>query len=218
MKAAFSMTGRKMLVLGATGGTGREIVAQALRQGHEVTALIRRPEHDARLPAGVRVLRGTVTDDTEALDAAVRGQEIVISALGVGKALRSGGLIARSAPLIVRAMGRQGLRRLIFMSAYGVGATWKDVPILPRMLMGMLFRDLYADKEIGEEAVRRSDLDWTLVYAVTLTNSPGAGRYRVGEQLRLRGFPTISRADVAEFILTQVEDRRYLRKGVLISS
>jgi hypothetical protein len=120
--------------------------------------------------------------------------------------------------LIVRAMDRQGVRRLIFMSAYGVGATWKDVPILPRMLMGLLFRDLYTDKEIGDDAVRRSDLDWTLIYPVTLTNGPRTGRYRVGEHLRLRGFPTISRADVADFILTQSEDRKYLRKGVLISS
>jgi putative NADH-flavin reductase len=218
MQAGSYMTGRKMLVLGATGGTGREILSQALQQGHKVTAVVRRPEQDAGLPGGVRILRGTVTDDTEALDAAVRGQEVVISTLGVGKALRSGGLIARSAPLIVGAMNRQGIRRLILMSAYGVGATWKDVPILPRMLMGLLLRDLYTDKEIGEEAVRRSDLDWTLVYPVTLTNGPRTGRYRVGERLRLRGFPTISRADVAEFILTQIEDRSYLRKGVLISS
>jgi putative NADH-flavin reductase len=207
-----------MLLLGATGGTGREVVSQALQQGHEVTALVRRPEQNVGLPAGVRILRGTVPDDTEALDAALRDQEVVISTLGVGKALRSGGLIARSAPLIVRAMDRQGIRRLIFMSAYGVGTTWQDVPILPRMLMRWLFRDLYTDKEIGEEAVRRSNLDWTVLYPVTLTNGPRTGRYRVGERLRLRGLPTISRADVAEFILSQVEDREYLRKGVLISS
>jgi len=212
------MRGRKILVLGATGGTGREIVSQAVQQGHVVTALVRYPAQDAGLPADVRVLRGNVTEDTDALAQAVRGQDVVISTLGVGKALRSGGLIARSAPLIVRAMERQGIRRLILTSAYGVGATWKDVPILPRMLMGLLFRDLYGDKKMGEDAVRRSELDWTLVYPVTLTNGPRSGRYRVGERLRLRGFPTISRADVADFILTQVEDRKYLRKGVLISS
>ena len=211
------MTGRKILLLGATGGTGREIVAQAVQQGYEVTALVRRPGK-AALPEGVRVLPGNITDDTEALARAMPGQEVVISTLGVGKALRSGGLIARSAPLIVRAMDRQGIRRLIFMSAYGVGATWKDVPILPRMLMGVLFRDLYGDKKLGEDALRRSELDWTLVHPVTLTNGRRTGRYRVGERLKLRGFPTVSRADVAEFLLTQVEDRNYLRKDVLISS
>jgi putative NADH-flavin reductase len=212
------MIGRRILVLGATGGTGREIVTQAVQQGHEATVLVRQPDRLAGLPEGLRVLKGDVLEDTEALADAVRQQEAVICTLGVGKSLKSGGLIARSAPLLVRAMDRQGTRRLIFTSAYGVAATWRDVPILPRMLMGLFFRDLYTDKEIGEEAVRRSDLDWTLVYPVTLTNGPRTGRYRIGEHLRLRGVPTISRADVAEFILTQVEDHRYLRKGVLISS
>jgi putative NADH-flavin reductase len=211
------MTSRKILVLGATGGTGREIVSQARQQGHKVTVLVRRPEHHPGLPRDVRILTGDVTDNTEVLDDVMQGQEAVISALGVGKALKSGGLIGRSAPLIVRTMERQGIRRLIFMSAYGVRATWKDVPILPRIPMRLFFGDLYTDKESGEEAVRRSDLDWTLVYPVTLTNGPRTGRYRVGERLRLRGFPRISRADVAEFILSQLEDRKYLRVGVLIS-
>jgi putative NADH-flavin reductase len=91
------------------------------------------------------------------------------------------------------------------------------VPILPRILMRLLFRDLYADKGTGEEELRRSGLDWTLVYPVTLTSGPRTGRYRAGEHLRLRGFPTIARADLAEFILTQVEARTYLGKGVLVS-
>jgi len=211
------MSARRILVLGATGGTGREVVSQAGHRGYEVTALVRRPEA-AGLPTGVRILRGNVTDDPGALADALEGQEVVISTLGVGKALRSGGLIARSAPLIVRAMERQGIRRLIFTSAYGVGATWKDVPIVPRMLMALLFQELYRDKMMGEKAIRHSELDWTLVYPVTLTTGPGTGRYRVGERLRLRGLPTISRADVAAFILTQVEDRTYLRRGVMIGS
>jgi putative NADH-flavin reductase len=212
------MTGRKILVLGATGGTGRQVVSQAVRQGHEVSVLVRRPEQATGLVEPVRALVGDVVEDPETLAEAICDQEIVISTLGVGKALESGGLIARSVPLIVQGMERQGVRRLILTSAYGVGATWPDVPILPRMVMWLLFRDLYTDKRVGEEALRRSGLDWTVVYPVTLTNGSRTGRYRAGERLRLRGFPTISRADLADFILTQVEDRRYLRKGVLISS
>jgi putative NADH-flavin reductase len=72
-------------------------------------------------------------------------------------------------------------------------------------------------KETGEDDLRGSLLDWTLVYPVTLTNGPRTGRYRIGERLTLHGFPTACRADVADFILTQIEDRTYLRKGVLIS-
>ena len=166
----------------------------------------------------LRVLSGSATDDGSTLAAAIHAQDVVISTLGVGNSLKSSGLIARSVPAIVRAMESQGVRRLIFTSAYGVGATRRDVPLLPRILMRLLLRDLYADKEAGEEQLRRSALDWTLVYPVTLTNRPKTGRYRVGERLTLHGFPRVARADVAEFILTQIADSTYLRKGVLISS
>jgi putative NADH-flavin reductase len=81
----------------------------------------------------------------------------------------------------------------------------------------VLLRDLYADKAAGEEVLRRSDLDWTLVYPVTLVDGPRTGAYRVGEHLALRGVPRISRSDIADFLLTQVDDATYSRKGVLVS-
>lgn len=209
---------QKVLVLGATGGTGREVVSQALAQGHDVTALVRDP---GRLPVRsdrLRVIVGSVIDDGGPLAVAMQGRDVVISALGVGKSLKSSGLIARSAPAIIRAMESNGVRRLIFTSAYGVGATWTDVPTVPRILMRLLFRDLYTDKAAGEEHIRRSGLDWTLVYPVTLTDGPHTGRYRVGERLTLRGFPRVPRADVADFLLAQMDDHTYSRRGVLITS
>ena len=83
--------------------------------------------------------------------------------------------------------------------------------------MRLLLRDVYADKSAGEEELHRSGLDWTLVYPVTLTNGPRTGRYRVGERLPLRGVPRIARADVAEFLLSQIGETNYLRRGVLVS-
>jgi putative NADH-flavin reductase len=212
------MAGKRVLVLGATGGTGRQVVSQALLQGHVVTVLVRNPERLSTPPERLQVLQGSVTDDGPALAAAVRAQDVVISTLGVGNSLRSSGLMTRSVPAIVRAMESQGVRRLIFTSAYGVGATRGDVPALPRLLMWLLFRDLYADKEAGEAALRRSKLEWTIVYPVTLTNGARTGHYRVGERLDLHGFPRVPRADVADFMLRQVHDRTYVGKGVLISS
>lgn len=207
----------KMFVLGATGGTGREVVAQALDAGHDVTVLVRDP---ARLPAAtlerVRVFTGSVTDGESALAAAIRGQDAVISALGVGNSLKSGQLITRAVPAILQAMTSGGVRRLIFTSAYGVGVTWRDAPLVPRILMRTLLRDLYADKAVGEAMIRTSALDWTLVYPVTLTNGPRTGRYRYGERLSLSGVPSISRADVAEFLLTQLDDTRFVKKDVLV--
>ena len=211
------MATTKLLVLGASGGTGREVVAQALRQGREVTAFVR---DSGRLPVTgerLRVVTGDVTADHPALADAVRGQDAVISALGRGNSLKSGGLIGRSAPLVVGAMQRAGVRRLVFTSAYGVGDTWRDVPAVPRLVMRLFMRDLASDKQAGEVAITASDLDWTLVYPVTLTNGPATGRIRAGERLAMSGFPRISRADVAAFLLAQLDDRSYVRKHVLIS-
>jgi putative NADH-flavin reductase len=208
----------KILVLGATGGTGQHVVSQALEQGHDVTVLVRDRARLTNISERLRVLTGNVTNDSEVLGVATVGQDAVISTLGVGGSLKSSGLITQTAPAIVLAMQASGVRRIIFTSAYGVGATLSDVPLLPRILMRLLLADLYSDKAAGEDVLRRSGLDWTLVYPVTLTNGPRLGRYRVGERLALRGFPRISRGDVAEFLLKQVGDTSYLRKGVLISS
>jgi len=209
---------KSLLVLGATGGTGREVVSQALEQGHAVTAFARRPERMEGAHDRLRFVSGDVADGGAILDEAVRGQDAVISTLGRGLSFKSEGLIARSVPNIVEAMQRQAVTRLIFTSAYGVGVTWQDVPTVARIIARLLLRDLYADKEAGEETLRRSGLDWTIVYPSTLTNGPRTGRYRVGERLPMRGLPRISRADLAAFLVTQIDDRRYVGKGVLISS
>jgi putative NADH-flavin reductase len=205
----------KILVLGATGGTGREVVTQALGRGHDVTVLVRDP---SRLPAAdrVRVITGDLRADPEVLRAAVAGQDAVVSALGVGNSLKSHGLITYAVPALVQAMTTAGVGRLVFTSAYGVGDTWRDAPLLPRIVMRLLLRDLYADKAAGETLLRQSTINWTLVHPVTLTNGPRTGRTQHGERLALSGFPRISRADVAEFLLAQLDDTRYVRKSVIV--
>lgn len=212
------MAARHILVLGATGGTGQEVVSQALALGFIVTVFVRNPQKLTSSDERLRVRSGSITEGGPTLADAVRGQEAVISALGVGKSLRSGGLIARAVPKIVGAMQAERVSRLVFTSAYGVGATQRQLPTLPRILVRLLLRDIYKDKEAGEEQLRRSDLEWTLVYPVTLTDHPPSGRYRVGAQLSLRGLPTVSRADLAAFLLKQLDDRQFVRRGVLISS
>jgi putative NADH-flavin reductase len=208
---------KKLLVLGATGGTGQQVVLQALQHGHEVTVFVRSPERLTSPRDRVRVITGSLPEDADALAGAVGGQDAVISALGRGGSLKASGLFASSMPVIVGAMERHGVRRLIVTSAYGVGNTYGDVPLVARILIRVLLRDLYADKQASEETLFRSNLDWTVVYPVTLTNGPTTGVYRVGEHLALRGLPRISRADVANCLLRQVDDRRYLKKGVLVS-
>jgi putative NADH-flavin reductase len=193
------------------------VVSLALERGYDLTVFVRTPD---RFPADsrVKVIAGSIPEDNDALVSAMRGQDAVISALGAGKSFDPHALMARAGPAIVTAMLAAGVRRLIFTSAYGVGPTRSSVPLLPRIFIGVLLRRIYADKETGEAAITGSDLDWTLVHPSTLTNGRRTGKYRVGEHLSLRGFPTISRADVAGFLLSQIDSRTYLRRSVVISA
>jgi len=211
------LASKRILVLGATGGTGRQVVEQAIAAGMDVTAVVRNPAKLSTVAQSVRTLTGDLLRNASVLTAAVAHQDAVISTLGVGHSFKSAGLIRTIAPAIVGALQQQGVSRLVFTSAFGVGATRQDTPLLPRLFIATLLREIYADKEAGEEAIRNSPLDWTIVYPVGLTDGPKTGTYRVGERLSLSGFPRISRADVADFLLKQVDDGRFVRKGVLVA-
>ena len=211
------MTAR-LVILGATGGTGSQVLEQALAQQRRVTVVVRNPAKLGPVASAVRIVRGDLLTDPAVLDEALADQEAVISALGVGQSFTPNNLIARTCPAVVAAMERQGVRRLVWTSAFGVGRTRRDTPWLPKLFSATLLRRIYADKAAGEAAIEKSNLDWTLVYPVGLTNGLATGSYRASEHLPLSGFPRISRADVADFLLRQVDADTYLRKGVLIAS
>jgi len=209
---------KKVLVFGSSGALGQRVVSQALRQGHDVTAFVRDPKRLAINSFRLRVAIGNTAEDSQSVARAVlAGYDVVISTLGIGRSFRPNGLIERSMRNIVSAMEAAGVRRLVFTSAFGVGTGIRDVPLVPMVFMRTLLRAVYADKKAGEDILRRSDLDWTLVRPTGLTNHPGTGTYRVGEHLELRGFPTVSRWDVAHFIVTQIDDITYVKKEVLVS-
>lgn len=208
---------QKLLVLGATGGTGQHIVRQALDASHEVTALVRNPANKLPAHQRLRVMIGGVVDDPLGLDRAMQGQDAVISALGRGRSLTSTNLMQRCVPPILAAMKTHGIRRLIFTSAIGVGETIRDAPLLSRIVIRVFLSSIYADKVAGEAEIQRSDLDWTLVQPAQLTDGPLTRSYRAGERLALRGLPKISRADTAHFIVSQVGDPTYHRKVVLVT-
>ena len=208
---------RRILVLGATGGTGRQVVEQAAAMGLEVTTLLRTPDKLAASSRSLRVVAGDVRTDSPTVRGAYAGQDAVISALGVGQSFKSGGLITHAAPKIIAAMREHGVRRLVFTSAFGVGPTWHDTPLVPRLFAKTLLRDVYADKAAGEQLIKDSGLDWTIVYPGGLTNGPRRGAARVGERLKLSGFPRVSRADVAAILLQQLDDLTFVGKGILVA-
>jgi uncharacterized protein YbjT (DUF2867 family) len=207
----------KVLVLGATGPTGRQLVAQALGQGHAVTAFVRRPQAVGPAQGRLRIAQGDTTRDAGALGEAIRGQDAVLSALGVGKTFSPGGLIQRSVTNIIAAMEREGVKRFLLLSALGVGESRRDAPLLPRFMYATVLAGIFADKEAAEAALRASPLDWTIVYPPLLTDGPLTASYRHAERLELYGMPSISRADVAHFMLDELAKRRYVRRGVILS-
>jgi putative NADH-flavin reductase len=212
---ATTMKAQRLFLLGASGGTGQHMVSQALQQGRDVTAFVRNPGKLTARHDRLVVIGWSSGDGAEQVADQMRGHDAVISTLGVA-AFKSGGLIERSARVIVPAMERAGVCRLVFTSAFGVVASHR-LPFVPRTMQRLLLGEVYADKAAGEALIRSSALDWTLVYPSMLTTGPRTGRYRVGEHLELRGLPRLSRADLADFLLTQADDAANVRKGVLVS-
>ncbi len=207
----------QLLVFGPTGPTGRQIVTQALDKGHEVTAFARNPAALAITHGNLRTVQGDSTADAAAIAGAMAGQDAVVSSLGRHATLKSEGLQEKSMRLIVPAMERAGVKRLVVVSAMGVGGSHDDAPWLPRLMYRALLRDIFADKKRAEDLIRQSALDWTFAYPTLLTNGPRTGRYRAAEKLELSGLPKISRADVAHFVLQELEQRRFVRRIAVLS-
>jgi putative NADH-flavin reductase len=170
----------KLLVLGPTGGTGQAIVRQALDAGHDVCAFARRPAKLGIEHPRLRVHAGDVVADPAALAEALRGQDAVVSALGKGQSFKASALIERSVRALVPAMESAGVRRLVFTSAFGVGDSVRGAPIVARVFFATLLRGVYADKKVGEDLLRASALEWTIVQPAMLTDGPRTGKYRTG--------------------------------------
>jgi putative NADH-flavin reductase len=208
----------RLLLLGATGRTGRQLLAQALAHGHQVTALARDPDKVPTHGGSVRVLGGSVTDPA-ALRTALDGQGAVLCALGPSSpaALFRFDLMRDTVDALVPAMNAHRVSRIVMLSALGAGQSAKHAPLPSRLMFRTLFRQVGNDKTIAERSLQDSELDWTVVYPPSLTNGDRTGSYRHGEALKVHGMPRISRADVAEFMLTQLTNPTYGRKPAIIS-
>lgn len=204
----------KITVFGATGGTGRPLVEQALERGHEVSAVARDPASFDLRHERLEVLEGDVLD-LASVEAAVGGRDAVVSAIGTGLHLCPTTVYSEGTKNVVRAMEDRDVGRLVVVSTAGLNGKDPAFPSWYRFLLKPLFleRVKYGDMELMEEEVRGSSLDWTVVRAGGLTDGPPTGGYRVGPGGRLpEGRAEISRADLARFVLDQLDDRDYVGK------
>ena len=203
----------RVLVLGASGATGHEVVRQALALELSVTAFVRDP---ARLTVGgptLRVVQGDVGDYT-AVAGAVEGQDAVISTLGVGRPLHSDPVVIEGIRHTLRAMEERSVSRLVYMSFIGVRESRAAAGLVIRYVAKFPLRHEIADHEAKEALIRASRCDWTIVRAPKLSNAPRTGRYREGEEIAADSlFPILPRADVAAFLLRQLRERTYVCKA-----
>jgi putative NADH-flavin reductase len=208
-----------VLVVGASGRTGRLLAAGALERGHAVTALVRARERLGDLAARVRVVEGDVLDGGVVSDA-VDGQDAVLVALGVAMKKDDPAVNALGTLNAIRSMQRYGVRRLVVLSAGGTqqGHDPNLPGVFERIVKPLFLKHAFADLRRMETSVRQSELDWTIVRASGgLTDGPARGGYRVEPGYSLPSGRRITRADVAEYMLDQLTLRGDLGHAVAIA-
>ncbi|ABM61699.1 SDR family oxidoreductase [Halorhodospira halophila] len=203
----------KIAVFGGTRGVGAEVVRQALGRGWRCRVLARSADRVPELP-GVEVVVGDVLDP-EAVGRALYDCDGAVIALGQTRR-NPPRLCSEGTRVIVEAMQQQGVPRVVAVSAMGVGDSYAQVSVVFRLLIRTLMKGLMTDKERLEQVLAASDRDWVVVRPGRLTNRPGRGEWRAGTD-HDTGAGSVSRADVATFLLEQLGDDRYLRQAPYIT-
>lgn len=202
----------KLLIFGATGGTGRKLVELALEQGHKVTAFARNPARLEYRHPNLQIAQGDVMQLTS-VERAMQDQEVVVSALGA-PASQKAPVRSEGTRNIIGAMEKAGVRRLICQTTLGMGDSRDLLPFSYKyLIVPFILRSAFADSERQENYIRQSLLEWTIIRPAALTNGQPTGVYRHGfsvgdKDLKMK----ISRADLADFILKQLADNSYLYK------
>ena len=207
-----------LLIIGATGGTGRALVEQGLERGHQVTAFVRNPARLAIRHERLVIARGDVLDPAS-VEAAVHGQDAVLCALGHKRWFYPTRILSGGTRNLIHAMESQGVRRLVCETTLGIGDTWGRMGAYYTLFVGVFILPFYFfDKVRQERLIRRSSLDWVIVRPGALTNGPKRGRLRHGPNVgHWLWTVRISRADVADFMLDQLTDDAYLRSAPGVS-
>ena len=205
----------KITVVGATGRIGELVVHRANAAGHDVTAVVRRPD---AISGVARVVTADLAHPSAAaLAAAVAGADAVLSCLGA-RTRKDAGIVAPGTRALIAAMNEMGVRRIVTISASPVSTVpspgRRNPPPDPGLtgslriitpVIKRVFASVYADLARMEDELRFSDLDWTAIRPPRLTDKPGTGAFRTAHEHNLPGGSAVSRADVADLMLRVVE-------------
>jgi putative NADH-flavin reductase len=211
-------------IFGASGGTGTLLLERCLAAGHGVTVLIRRP--DSLRVSGehsdVRIVQGSAFDSM-AVRETVDGADVVLSTLGAHSPLRNENVLPRAVPLIVEAMRQVGVRRIVALGSAGAlpdslskQSAWRRW-IVQKIVYNSFLKWPVAEQVSQYATLSRSDLDWTMVMPPMLTNGAARGQFHVDGEALPRNGSRISRTDVADFMMQQIDNPQWIRRGVYIS-
>ncbi len=210
----------RVLVIGASHGLGREVVRKAVAEGHRVTAFARHPENVGISHERLKLCRGDATSATDVTKAMKDQRAVIITlglptkqALGFGHSLVLSGGTAN----VLEAMQRHGVKRLILETAIGTGESKRSLGPLYRLALRGVLRYVFNEKDTQEVLVRESDTDWTIVRPSTMTYGQPTGSYLIDPPMSFGMFTHIARADVAEFIVRQLDEPTKVRQAVTIS-
>lgn len=213
----------KILILGASGRTGLHLVREAIERGHEVVALVRDPEKLEISDKDLEIIEGSPLNYDD-LDRATDGVDVVVGALNINRkrewpwsrVVSPTDLLSESMKLVVDVMEKKSIRRLVVITAAGCGETREKIPawfnyIVDNSNIGVT----YKDHNRQEEIIQATNLEWTLVRPVGLTNRDRDKEVQAGPEAKHTS--QISRQNVAKFILDAIEQGKYIGNGPVIS-
>jgi uncharacterized protein YbjT (DUF2867 family) len=202
----------KLLIIGSTGGSGQQLVSQALERGHQVTAFARNPSKIRFTHDHLKIVRGDVLDYAS-VDEATQGHDRVLCALGHKRWFIPSGLLSQGTRNIIRAMKAHGVTHLVCETSLGISDAWWQLGLYYTLFVKWFIVYFYfRDKEKQERIIKESGLDWVIVRPGALNNGRKRGIYRHGPQVgHWLWTVRISRADVADFMLNQLDSTEYLR-------
>ena len=206
-----------LLVIGANRGIGLRLVELAIEEGHTVTALVRDP---ARMPVRhdqLKVIKGDIRDEAT-VTRAVKDQEAVCLTIGIHPTRKPVNVFSHGARNVIAAMTQSGPKLLVCVTGIGAGDSKNHGGFFyDKIFNPLVLKTIYEDKDRQEALVRDASLEWVIVRPGFLTNGPLTGTYRALTDLAGVTAGKISRADVAHFILTEIQTKQYLFKTPLLT-
>lgn len=207
----------KLTIIGASRGIGRELLKSALSQGHEVTVLARQPEKINESAPNLKVIKGDILD-LNSVKESIDSRDAICVCIGIPPTFKPVDVFSKGTQNVLNAIGENSSQRLVVVTGIGAGDSKGHGGFLyDKIVNPLLLKTIYADKDLSESLLKSSKVDWMIVRPGFLTNGPRTGQYRVVNDLTGIKAGKISRTDVADFILRQLQEPTHFSKAPLIT-